>query len=90
MDTASHLLATLAHYEKGEPVGHQDDSASHQAEVSLPEAAEGRRQDDIPAPMALIAVPNPYSYLTSMEQLVRAMAAGTSNIAPRPERVVTL
>jgi hypothetical protein len=45
----------------------------------------------IPSPMALIVVPSPYSYLTSMEQLVRAMAAGlTSNIALRPERVVTL
>ena len=69
-DTASHLHAVSAHFEKGEAAGHQDDSASHQAKVSLPEAAEGQRQDDRPPPMALIVVPNLYSYLTFMEQLV--------------------
>jgi hypothetical protein len=52
-DTASHLHAVSAHFEKGEAAEHQDDSASHQAKVSLPEAAEGQRQDDRPPPMKI-------------------------------------
>ena len=47
-DTASHLHAASPDFKKGESAGHQVDSASLQAKVSLPGAVEGQRKDDRP------------------------------------------
>jgi hypothetical protein len=47
-DTTSHLPAASAHSKKGESARHQDDSISHQVEVSLPRATDRHRQDDSP------------------------------------------
>jgi hypothetical protein len=61
MDTASHLPATSAHYEKGESRGHQDDLVPRRAEVLLCRAMSGQGPKDRPPPATPMATPNPYS-----------------------------
>ena len=94
MDTTSHLPATLAHSEKGESQGYQDDPTPRRVEVLLPRGTGGQGPEDRPPPAAPMTTPNPYSDLAFLVQLVKAVATGmtvsTSSPASRAERVVTL
>jgi hypothetical protein len=62
--------------------------------VLLPRATWGQGPKDRPPLAVPTATPNPHSNLAFLEQLVKAVAvgmvAGTSNPAPRVERVITL
>lgn len=57
-------------------------------------AFEGERQTNISSPAASMVAPNLYSDPAFMEHIVQAvatgMATGTSNVASRSERVVTI
>ena len=62
--------------------------------MPLAEAFVGERQAQISSPAASKVAPNLFLDLIFMEHIVRAVAAGmttgTSNVAPRSERVVTI
>jgi len=94
MDTTSHLPATLAHSEKGESQGYQDDPAPRRVEVLLPRGTRGQGPEDRPPPATPTTTPNPYLDLAFMVQLVKVVATrmtvSTSSPASRVERVVTL
>jgi hypothetical protein len=94
VDTSSHVPATLVQSERGGLVGLQDDSESCQIEVSFPEASDRHLGDNVPPPLALIAVSNPFSDPVFMDHIVRAvvsrMVAGASSTALRPGGLVTI
>ena len=69
LDTTSHQPAMSTHLERGELQGHQDDPASHRAELLIPEVANSQGPKDRPPQMALTVTPNPYSNPIFFEQL---------------------
>ena len=93
-DTSTHIPTAPVDSEGDETVRLQDDSLSHQADVSMPEVSARQGGDNIPPPVTPVAGSNPFLDPAFMEHIVRVVAAGmvagASNTTPRSGGVVTI